>query len=108
MEPDKFSINTCSYIWPSSSLRTAVDIDGTLDKEATSYNDIFDAFRLALKFYSYRDSSDYDWLKVCMEVNVPTSVWWRLILGITVEMKLLPLLIILCNYVEKTDSSQLY
>jgi hypothetical protein len=28
-----------------------------LDKEATSYNDIFDAFRLALKFYHYRDSS---------------------------------------------------
>jgi hypothetical protein len=32
-----------------TSLRTAVDSDGTLDKEATSYNDIFDAFRLARK-----------------------------------------------------------
>jgi hypothetical protein len=31
-----------------TALRTAVDNDGTLDKEATSYNDIFDAFRLAL------------------------------------------------------------
>jgi hypothetical protein len=42
-------------------LRTAVDKDGTLDKEATSYNDIFDAFRLALKFYRYEDSSnEYD------------------------------------------------
>jgi hypothetical protein len=41
-------------------LRTAVDNDGTLDKEATSYNDIFDAFRLALKFYHFRDSSEYD------------------------------------------------
>jgi hypothetical protein len=29
-----------------SSLRTAVDNDGVLDKEATSYNDIFDAFSL--------------------------------------------------------------
>jgi hypothetical protein len=29
-----------------TSLRTAVDSDGTLDKEATSYNDIFDAFRV--------------------------------------------------------------
>ena len=29
---------------------TAVDNGGTLDKEATSYNDIFNAFRLALKF----------------------------------------------------------
>ena len=38
-------------------VRTAVSNDGTLDKEATSYNDIFDAFRLALKFYHFRDSS---------------------------------------------------
>jgi hypothetical protein len=43
-----------------TSLRTAVDNDGTLDKESTSYNDIFDAFRLALKFYSFRDSSEYE------------------------------------------------
>ncbi len=39
------------------ALRTAVDNDGTLDKEATSYNDIFDAFRSALKFYRFEDSS---------------------------------------------------
>jgi hypothetical protein len=32
---------------------TAVDIDGALDKETTSYDDIFDAFRLALKFYHF-------------------------------------------------------
>jgi hypothetical protein len=43
-----------------TALRTAVDNDGTLDKEATSYNDIFDAFRLALKFYHFRDTSEYD------------------------------------------------
>jgi hypothetical protein len=36
-----------------TALRTAVDNDGVLDKEATSYNDIFDAFRLALKFYRF-------------------------------------------------------
>ena len=36
-----------------TALRTAVDNDGTPDKEATSYNDIFDAFRLALKFYHF-------------------------------------------------------
>jgi hypothetical protein len=36
-----------------TALRTAVDNDGILDKEATSYNDIFDAFRLALKFYHF-------------------------------------------------------
>jgi Terminase RNaseH-like domain len=42
-----------------TALRTAVDVDGTLDKESTSYNDIFDALRLALKFYHFRDSSSY-------------------------------------------------
>jgi hypothetical protein len=38
-----------------TALRTAIDNDGTLDKESTSYNDIFDAFRL--KFYPFEDSS---------------------------------------------------
>jgi hypothetical protein len=42
------------------SLNNKVDNDGTLDKEFTLYNDIFDAFRLPLKFYSFRDSSDTD------------------------------------------------
>jgi hypothetical protein len=39
-----------------TSLRTAVDNDGTLDNESTSYNDIFDAFRLALKFYQFQEA----------------------------------------------------
>ena len=38
-----------------TSLETAVDNGGVLDKEATSYNDIFDAFRLALKFYQFQE-----------------------------------------------------
>lgn len=50
-----------------TSLRTAVENEGALDKEVTSYDDIFDAFRLTkqkeeksdktvgpLKFYSYK------------------------------------------------------
>ena len=41
-----------------TALRTAVDNDGTLDKESTSYNDIFEAFRLALKFYHFQESDD--------------------------------------------------
>jgi hypothetical protein len=41
-----------------TSLRTAVDNDGILDKESTSYNDIFDAFRLALKFYRFQEKFD--------------------------------------------------
>jgi hypothetical protein len=32
-----------------TSLRTAVEQDGKLDKEATSYDDLFDAFRLSLQ-----------------------------------------------------------
>jgi hypothetical protein len=42
-----------------TALRTAVDNDGTLDKESTSYNDIFDAFRLALKFYHFEEKDRY-------------------------------------------------
>ena len=38
-------------------MRAAVENDETLYKGATSYNDIFDVFRLALKFYRYEDSS---------------------------------------------------
>ena len=54
-----------------TALRTAVDNDGTLDKEVTSYNYIFDAFRLALKFYSFRDSSSewYD-MVICNLVDI--------------------------------------
>ena len=54
-EPRKIAINLV-FDKLITSLRTAVDNDGTLDKESTSYNDIFDAFRLA-KFYHFEDSS---------------------------------------------------
>ena len=53
----RIAINPNRFDKLITSLRTAVDNDGTLDKEATSYNDIFDAFRLALKFYHFQDSS---------------------------------------------------
>jgi hypothetical protein len=55
-EGGRIAINPGKFDKLITSLRT-VDNDGVLDKEATSYNDIFDAFRLALKFYHYRDSS---------------------------------------------------
>ncbi|MFL6367361.1 MAG: hypothetical protein ACJ72T_02285 [Nitrososphaeraceae archaeon] len=59
---ERIAINQDRFDKLITSLRTAVDNDGTLDKEATSYNDIFDAFRLALKFYHFEDSSrEYDW-----------------------------------------------
>jgi hypothetical protein len=53
----RITINPDRFDKLVTALRTAVDNDGVLDKEATSYNDIFDAFRLALKFYHYGDSS---------------------------------------------------
>jgi hypothetical protein len=35
-----------------TSLRTAVEKgDGTLDKEATSHDDLFDAFRMSLQYW---------------------------------------------------------
>jgi hypothetical protein len=36
-----------------TSLRTAVAEENILDKESTSYADIFDSFRLALKHYQF-------------------------------------------------------
>jgi len=57
-DPGKIAINPDKFNKLITSLRTAVDNDGTLDKESTSYNDIFDAFRLALKFYHFKDSSN--------------------------------------------------
>jgi hypothetical protein len=57
-DPEKIAINPDKFDKLITSLRTAVDIDGALDKEATSYNDIFDAFRLALKFYHFQERND--------------------------------------------------
>jgi hypothetical protein len=53
----RIAINPDRFDKLITALRTAVDNDGVLDKEATSYNDIFDAFRLALKFYRFEHSS---------------------------------------------------
>jgi hypothetical protein len=54
----RIAINPDRFDKLITALRTAVDNDGVLDKEATSYNDIFDAFRLALKFYRYEQRYD--------------------------------------------------
>jgi hypothetical protein len=59
-EGGRIAINPDRFDKLITALRTAVDNDGVLDKEATSYNDIFDAFRIALKFYHFRDTSEYD------------------------------------------------
>jgi hypothetical protein len=57
-DPGKVAINPDKFDKLITALRTAVDNDGTLDKEATSYNDIFDVFRLALKFYRFEERYD--------------------------------------------------
>jgi hypothetical protein len=49
----RIAINPHKFDKLITSIRTAVDNDGILDKECTSYNDMFDAFRLALKFYHF-------------------------------------------------------
>jgi hypothetical protein len=55
-ESGRIAINPDKFDKLITSLRTAVGINGTLDKESSSYNDIFDAFRLALKFFHFEDS----------------------------------------------------
>jgi hypothetical protein len=52
-EGGRIAINPDRFDKLITALRTAVDNEGVLDKEAISYNDIFDAFRLALKFYRF-------------------------------------------------------
>jgi hypothetical protein len=57
-EPRKIAINPDRFDKLITALRTAVDNDGIVDKEATSHNDIFDAFRLALKLYHFEERTD--------------------------------------------------
>lgn len=57
LEKGHISINS-KYDKLITSLRTAVENEGNLDKEVTSYDDVFDAFRLALKFYSYKGDNN--------------------------------------------------
>jgi hypothetical protein len=46
------------------SLRTAVAEENILDKETTSYADVFDAYRLALKYYQFITKETEDIQKV--------------------------------------------
>jgi hypothetical protein len=57
-EGERIAINPDKFNKLITALRTAVDNDGMLDKESTSYNDIFDAFKLALKFYHFQERID--------------------------------------------------
>ncbi|HZD81786.1 MAG TPA: hypothetical protein VE076_02820, partial [Nitrososphaeraceae archaeon] len=58
-----------------TALRTAVEQDGSLDKEATSHPDIMDAFRLSLKALTFREKGQMQkpriW-KVCLSNSVNT------------------------------------
>jgi hypothetical protein len=63
----RIAINPDRFDKLITALRTAVDNDGVLDKESTSYNDIFDAFRLALKFYHFEESPSYN-ITFCIDL----------------------------------------
>ena len=52
LEQGYFTINP-AFDKLITSLRTAVAEENILDKESTSYADIFDAYRLALKYYQF-------------------------------------------------------
>ena len=62
-EGGRIAINPDKFDKLITSLRTAVDVDWTLDKESRSYNDIFDAFRLALKFYHFQSGNNHTFNK---------------------------------------------
>ncbi len=51
----RIAINPNRFDKLITALRAAVDKDVTLNKESTSYNDMFDAFRLALNLYHFED-----------------------------------------------------
>ena len=57
------------------SLRTSVAEENILDKESTSYSDIFDAYRLALKYYHLEtrgegDDDDDEYIKKKRKANL--------------------------------------
>jgi hypothetical protein len=55
LEDDRVMINP-KFNKLITALRTAVENGvGKLDKELTSYDDVFDAYRLAMKYYKYKD-----------------------------------------------------
>jgi len=56
-----------------TSLRTAVAEENILDKESTSYADIFDAFRLALKHYQFVNRETDIPIAVKRENNFPNQ-----------------------------------
>ena len=52
-EGGRIAINPDRFDKLITALRTAVENDGSLDKTVTSYHDILDSFRLALRFYQF-------------------------------------------------------
>jgi hypothetical protein len=57
MQSGMVAINPAFFDKLIISLRTAVENEGSLDKEATSHNDILDAFRMCLKRYEFKTPS---------------------------------------------------
>jgi hypothetical protein len=57
-ENNLFAINSTRFHKLVTALRTAVANEYKLDKEQTSFEDILDAFRLALIFYKYDENKN--------------------------------------------------
>jgi terminase large subunit-like protein len=55
LENDYIAINP-TFDKLITSLRSAVDEDGVLNKDQTVFNDVFDSLRLALKFYKFDEA----------------------------------------------------
>jgi hypothetical protein len=67
------AINPDRFYKLITALRTAVDNDGTLDKESTSYNDMFDAFRLVVLDIFYRTITKDRMLYLCRGAKIQRS-----------------------------------
>jgi hypothetical protein len=57
MESGMVAINPAASDKLIIALRSAVENEGSLDKEATSHDDIFDAFRMCLKMYEFKTAN---------------------------------------------------
>jgi hypothetical protein len=57
LEKGYVSINQKKHDKLITALRSAIENEGNLDKETTQYDDLLDAFRLALRFYSFKEGN---------------------------------------------------
>jgi len=70
----------------TTSLRTAINNDlGKLDKEATSYDNLLDAFRLSLQMFKLKDKENEHFLAATVETNRQISIFLPIITKIVLS-----------------------